>query len=219
MKHIIYLVITVILFSSCKKDNVETTPLASLNVTNAVVGGATAKFGSNPTTIANNGFTQFALKAGENNLYIWPTGDSLHPYYNEAKFVANEGEIHSLFLTGATGAVEAIKIKESIPYRTDSTAGIRFINLANNNGALNINIKKTPATNEVTALEYKQYTAFKTYAGLYNSADTFQIRKADGTLLTSFNFTTATQPRFANVTLVIRQSGTGVAVFRVNQDR
>lgn len=213
------MLLAAIIIASCKKEKIETTPLASISITNTVVGGTTAKFGSRATTISNNNFTQFSLVAGSNDLYIYPSGDSLNPYYNEAKFIANEGEVYSLFLTGVPGAIEAIKIKEAIPYRTDSTGGIRFINLANNNGALNINIKKTPITHEVTGLAYKQYTEFKNYAGLYNSADTFQIRKADGTLLTSFNFTTATQPRFANVTLVIRQNGTGVSVFRVNNDR
>src|SRR2546421_5258721 len=110
-------VLAAIILTACKKDKVGLTPLASLNVTNAVVGGAIAKLGSNATTVSNNNFAQFGLKAGENNLYVWPVGDSLHPYYNEAKFSINEGEIYSLFLAGTPGAVEAIKIKETIPYR------------------------------------------------------------------------------------------------------
>src|SRR5882724_10240946 len=92
-------------FTSCKKDNIETTPLTSLNITNAIVGGTTAKLGSNATTVANNAFTQYALKAGENNLYIWPVGDSLHPYYTQDKFSTNNGEVYSLFLAGTPGAV------------------------------------------------------------------------------------------------------------------
>lgn len=221
MKKIILLVtIITAAFTSCKKDKIDTTPLTSLSITNAIVGGTSAKLGSNATAVSNNNFAQFALKAGSNNLYIWPTGDSLHPYYTQDKFSSSNGEVYSLFLSGTPAAVDAINIKETIPYRTDSTAGIRFINLANNNGALNVNLASTPTINEVTGLSYKAYTEFKTYPGIYNSTATFQVRKADGTLLTSFAFTTSTIPRFANVTLVIRQNGAnGVSVFRVNNDR
>lgn len=219
MKRIIYLAIAAMIFTSCKKDEVKTSPLTSLNITNAVVGGTTAKLGSNATTISNNSYAQLAVVAGTNNLYIYPTTDSLHPYYTNDKFTSSDREVYSLFLAGTPTATDAIMVKETIPYRTDSTAGIRFINLANNNGALNVTLSTTPTVNEVAGLAYKSLTEFKSYPGLYNSAPTFQVRKADGTLLTSFAFTTSTVPRFANVTLVIRQNGTGVSVFRVNNDR
>jgi hypothetical protein len=219
MKQISYLLIVVtIAIISCKKDAIKTAPLASINITNAIVSGATAKFGSNATTIANNNYTQFTLNAGASIMYVYPSDDSLHPYFN-GSLIANQGEVYSLFLAGIATSVDTVLIKENIPYRTDSTAGIRFINLASNNGALNITQSTTPTVNEVTGLGYKSYTEFKSYPGLYNSAPTFQVRKADGTLLTSFAFTTSTVPRFANVTLVIRQNGTGVAVFMVKNDR
>jgi hypothetical protein len=219
MKRILYLAIATTIITSCKKDEVKTTPLTSINITNAVVGGTTAKLGSNATTISNNSYAQLAVVAGINSLYVYPVGDSAHPYYTNDKFTSNDREVYSLFLGGTPTATDAIMVKEAIPYRTDSTAGIRFINLANNNGALNVNLSTTPTVNEVSALAYKSLTEFKTYPGLYNSAPTFQVRKADGTLLTSFAFTTSTVPRFANVTLVIRPNATGVSVFRVNNDR
>jgi len=206
------------IMSSCKKDEIKLTELVSINITNAIVSGTTAKMGSNTTTISNNGFAQFGLVAGSNNLYIYPSTDSLHPYYNNS-ITTNSGEVYSLFLGGTTSAIDAVLVKESIPYRTDSTAGIRFINLANNNGALTVTLSTTPTINEVTGLAYKSYTEFKSYPGLYNSAPTFQVRKSDGTLLASFAFTVSTIPRFANVTLVIRENGTGVSLFRVNNDR
>ncbi len=209
--------------NSCKKDKIETTSLASLNVTNAVVGGTTAKFGSRATTIANNNFAQYGLVSGSNDLYIFPTTDSLNPYYNASKFAVTEGEVYSLFLAGTPAAIDAITIKETIPYRTDSTAGIRFINLAPNKPSLNVTLSTTAAVNEVSGLSYKAYTDFKSYPGLYNSTYTFQIRDAatasPATPLATFSLTAAQVPRFANITLVIRQNGTGVAVFRVNNDR
>jgi len=228
MKHInqLTLLITLIVMislSSCKKDAVETSPLTSLTVANAVVGGTTAKLGNYILSIPvnNTNGTQIVLKAGENNLYFWPLGDSLHPYFIQNKFNAEDRAVYSLFLCGIPGATEGILQKETIPYRTDSTTGIRFINLAPSSTPLNITLSTSTTVNEVANLGYKQMTEFKSYPGLYNSAFTFQVRAANNpnVVLASQAFTAATVPRFANITLVIRQNGTGVAVFRVNNDR
>jgi hypothetical protein len=213
--------------TACKKDEVETTPLTSLTLVNAVYGGASVKLGSNATTIANNNYAQMALVAGENNLYVWPVGDSLHPYYTSAKFTSQDREVYSLFLTGTAAAPEVITVKETIPYRTDSTAGIRFINLSPNSSSkpIFITMASTPTVKEAD-LTYKQYTDFKSYPGLYNSTYTFQVRNdttvAPKAPLATFAFTTSTVPRFANVTLVIRQNNSATVpfgVYRVNNDR
>ncbi|HET6995964.1 MAG TPA: hypothetical protein VFI06_13320 [Chitinophagaceae bacterium] len=224
MKRLLYLLVASTVIISCKKDEIKTSSLTSLTVGNFVVGGATVKLGSNATTVANNNTngSQLALRAGVNDIYVWPVGDSLHPYFTASKFETKDREVYSLFLCGTPGTTEGIMIKEDIPYRTDSTAGIRFINLSPTSTPLNITMSTSPTVNEVTGLAYKQYTEFKSYPGLYNSAYTFQVRKADGTLLTSFAFNSGTVPRFANVTLVIRGQMTGtpaIAVTRINQDR
>src|SRR4051812_37758908 len=94
------LILIVIFSASCKKEKIETWPIASLNVINAIVGGTTARLGSNATSISNNNFTQLGLVAGNNDLYIWPVGDSAHPYFTTPKFNAEERAVYSLFLTG-----------------------------------------------------------------------------------------------------------------------
>jgi hypothetical protein len=190
-------------------------------VVNAVSGGTTARLGSNATTISNNSNAQLAVIAGQNAIYVWPTSDSAHPYYNDPKFVSQDREVYSLFLTGTAAAPEGILVKDNIPYRTDSTAGIRFINLAPGSTPLNITLSTSTGTNEVANLAYKDITEFKTYPGLYNSAYTFQVRAANNpnTVITTFTLTSSTVPRFANITVVIRQSGSSLATFRVNNDR
>ena len=223
INQLLLLLFGVIFFAGCDKDDGELTPLASLNVSNFVVGGKTVRLGSNKSDSAvNMNFKQFGLIAGNSNVYLWPTGDSANPYYNKI-IPTKDGDVYSLFLAGnVTTQIDTILVKENIPYRTDSTAGIRFINLSPNSTPLNIVRKKTPTVNEVTGLEYKQMTSFMSFPGLYNSADTFLIRNAAGTQLAQFNFTTATQPRFANVTLVIRGlvgSTPAIGVTRVNNDR
>lgn len=215
-----------LVLSSCKKDKIETIPLTSITVGNFVAGGASIKIGSIVTTVANNNTngTQMALRAGENDLYVWPVGDSLHPYFTYPKFATLEGEVYSLFLCGVPGTTEGIVIKENIPYRTDSTAGIRFINLSPNSTPLNITKSTSTTLNEVSNLAYKQYTDYISYPALSTSTYTFQVRAAanPNTVLTTFALSTATIPRFTNITVVIRGvvGGTpAIGTTRVNQDR
>lgn len=216
------LALSILFLFSCKKSEINLTPLASLSVTNAITGGTTAKLGSYATTIASAGYTQFGLLTGTNPIYVYPSTDSIHPYYNST-LTANQGEVYSLFLAGTPAAVDAIVVKETIPYRTDSTAGIRFINLASNSPALNVTLSTSTSVNEVAGLTYKSMTDFKTYAGLYNSAYTFQVRDPAALLtatpLATISFTAATVPRFANITLVIKGSYPALSILRVNNDR
>src|SRR5688572_19277546 len=100
---------------SCKKDEVETTPTASLTLVNAVVGGKTAKLGGNSTSASNNSYNYFALYTGENDLYVWPLGDSASPYFKYPKFSVNDREIYSLFVYGQPGSTEGLILKENIP--------------------------------------------------------------------------------------------------------
>jgi hypothetical protein len=225
MKYLIAL-IAITTFSSCKKDEIKTSPLTSLTVGNFKISGKTVRLGSNATTIANNNTngTAMAIVAGTNDLYVWPVGDSLHPYFVSPKFATQDREVYSLFLCGDTLTQDAVIIKENIPYRTDSTAGIRFINLSPNSTPLNITLSTDPVgTAQVLNLAYKQYTEYRSYPGLYNSAYTFQVRDGvTNNILTTFAFTASTLPRFANVTLVIRgKVGTtpALGVTRVNNDR
>ncbi|MBO9572665.1 MAG: hypothetical protein J7497_10740 [Chitinophagaceae bacterium] len=223
IKQTTLLLLLVSMITSCEKGDIKTTPLTSLAIVNAVNGGTAVRNGSNATVIANNSYAPTALIAGDNNLYIWPVGDSANPYFTTSKFTTNDREVYSLFLCGTPDAVDGITIKENIPYRTDSTAGIRFINLAPESQPLSITLAASPTVNEVTDLSYKNITEFKTYAGLYNSEYTFEIRDATTAApadpLATFSLSAAQVPRFANITLVIRQNGTSVAVFRVNNDR
>src|SRR5688572_20434100 len=105
-----------IVMTSCKKDMIETAPITSLTVGNFKISGKAVRLGSNATTVANNNNngTQMALNAGENNLYVWPVGDSLRPYFVQNKFQSADREVYSLFLCGDTTTPEGILIKENI---------------------------------------------------------------------------------------------------------
>src|SRR6266480_1853449 len=188
------------LIGSCKKDEVKLTPLASLNIINAVVGGMAIKLNTLPTTIAYNANSQFTLLAGNSSIYVYPVGDSSHPYYSNTIQTAN-GSYYSLFLSGQAPTIDTILIKDVVPYRADSTFGLRFINLSPNSPAVSVNLTGGANGSEVASLPYKSITEFKTYPGLAANATTsFEIRNAaTGTVLVTYTFNSTNPiPRFHN---------------------
>lgn len=208
------------LAGSCKKSTVEVAPLASLNITNVVVGGKTVKLNSNLADSATNySFKAFGLNAGTTPVYVYPTGDSTHPYYNKT-MQAGHGGIYSLFLAGSTATqVDTIVIREAIPVRTDSSAGVRFGHLSYNSGPIVVTLSTSTTVNEF-ALSYKEISSFKTYPALSaNGTYTMQVRDAGtNAILATYALTT---PRFFNCTLIWKgmKGGTGTnvpGVLRVN---
>jgi hypothetical protein len=214
---------SIMVIFACQKKHINAPIVSSLTITNAVIDGASIRLGSIVTPVTNNSFQQFTVFAGDNDLYVWPTTDSTKPYYANPKFYFEEREVYSLFLAGQLSDIRGIVIKENIPYHTDSTCGIRFINLVPNSVPLNITLSTTPAISEVSNLTYLQYTDFRMYpAKTENSSYAFQIRNSIDNSLVA-NYTLASPfPRFANVTLVIRgimKGNPAVGVTRVNNDR
>src|SRR5689334_12004042 len=114
------------LLTSCKKFTPEIKPAASLLVTTAIIGGGDVKFNSNLNDSAISFNSQiFSLKAGINNITVYPIKDPIKPYYSNT-LEADPGSSYSLFLTGQISGVEAILVKETPPpFYIDSTLGIR----------------------------------------------------------------------------------------------
>jgi hypothetical protein len=217
----IVLLLSITINNSCKKEKTETGPLGSLMIVNVVPGGKSVKLGSNASLVANNSAAYFTLNANSQNIYVWPDGDSLHPYYNSNKNLeVVVGDVYSLYLAGSATVPEGLLVKENIPYRTDSTTGIRFINLSTTGPAINVTLSTTPSINEISALTYKQITEFKTYSARFNNTYTFQFRDANtNAILSTMAFTTTTIPRFSNITLVIRGVPGSIGITRINNDR
>jgi len=222
MKKVIYLFFFPGLFAmSCKKDSFTNPSVASLAIINAVVGGDDVRLGSNETITYNNTYKGLGVVVNNSSLYVWPVGDSLHPYFTASKFEIENRGSYSLFLGGTPNAVDGILVKDDMPYHTDSTWGVRIVNLSPNSGAFNITLSTSPTVNEVSNLIYKQLTDFKIYPGkASNTKYTFQVRKtSDNSIVTSYTLST---PRFANVTLVINglvDSSPAIEIIRVNNDR
>lgn len=212
------------MISSCKKSELPAAELGTLQVVNAVTAGNIVQNANGKAIVPNNLSLALGLHSGLNNLYLWPTGDSLHPYYTNSSFSIAKGEFYSLFLCGTPAAPEGILLKESFPYITDSSFRIRIINLSPNSTPLNVTLSTSTSTNEFSGIGYKQITDFKSYAGLAKSTYVFQVRAVNNpnTVLTSVSYTTGTVPRFRNLTLVIRglvNSSPSIGVTQVVHDR
>lgn len=200
-------------------------PYASLKIVNTITGGTTTLLNSYVLGAANNGNSDYAFKPGNADLYIWPYGDSLHPYYVSNKILLEEKQLYSLFLGGTPDAVDAIFLKENFPYRTDSTAAIRFVNLSPGGPLVNVTLSTSPTVNEFAGVTYKGMTEFKYLPStMANSSYTFQVRNASNnailsTITMSGGALASFVPRFRFVTLVFRGKvgGTPTAgITRVN---
>jgi hypothetical protein len=222
--------VSLLLFASCEKTVVNTTPLASLNLVNAVVNSgsvevnftyATGKIPGEPyanisTTVgfgSNNAYSILAGTIVPINVVL--ASDTLTQLYAGNLNVAN-GATYSLYLAGQLGAVDTILIRDAnIPYYADSSCGIRFINLSQGSLPINITLAGTPGVNEFSSLGYKQISGFKQYAAnAQNSGYTFNVfDAASDSLLASYTLTT---PTFRNITLaLIGINASGLSVSQV----
>jgi len=129
-----------------------------------------------------------------------------------------EGGIYSFFLLGESKSLDTLFIKDIITNYTDSSAGIRFINLRIGSQPMTVNLKGTyPSQSEFTSLGFKQFTGFKQYNGKKGAPTryTFEIRdQTSGNILSTYNWT---YTRGRNNTIVIAGvDGGSVTVFKLN---
>lgn len=204
---------------SCKKSN-DLIPAASLNVVNASPGIANAKVRTpNVPALYYNQMKGvdyansqvFILPVGSPQITINSSTDTLSkPLYSSA-LGANAGDIYSLFIGGAAGGDIVIN-KDAIPYRPDSSIGVRFINMSYNSTPVNVMLSTSSTANEFSNVAYKSVTDFKTYSATsVNPASyTFQARDGNGNLLASVDVSRTTYI-WHNVTLVLsgQMGGTG----------
>jgi hypothetical protein len=202
--HLLALPVILLAVQACKKSSLTSAPLASVNVTNVVVGGALLTYNSTTLTVGNNNYAQLTMNAGSSVLDLYPAANPQSPYYNQTIQTA-PGENYSLFLSGASpiGGIDAVLIKESYTNYIDSVCGVRFINLSPNSDSISVNVTGLANGSLVSGLGYKQYSGFiKLPAMAANPTYAFQIRDVGtGNVLASYTLTT---PYFNNVTIVFR---------------
>jgi len=215
---LIVMALSVLIVTSCKKQEIETTPRASLQITNAVVGAGSLQFGTNVAVIANNSFNAYGVFAGNRQVKLVMQATPNAVLYGKTSDFVNGG-LYSLFLAGTPSAVESVMVKEdNIITHTDNVFGIRFINLSVGSGPISINIHDANAGSLVPSLAYKALSGFNSLsAQAEEGAKVFEFRNAEtGALVSSFTVPDYDIPRFRNITLVYAGNAANPVVFRVN---
>lgn len=214
---IVFVALCAITLSSCKKQEIKVTPLASLKIINAVAGGDELQFGTNATTIPNDAYTDFGILTGNKAVKLNSTTAPNPVYYNQKQnFVV--GGVYSLFLTGTPGAVESVFLKEKIPSHTNQVFGARVINLSLGNVPISVNLQGSANGSFVSSVAYKAVSDFVDVSSTAQDGDkVFEFRNAaTGALISSFTVPGYSLPTFRNITLVFAGVEGSEMVFQVN---
>lgn len=124
------------------------------------------------------------------------------------------GTIHTLFLTGTMSVPDTLFTTDMPPYHpaSDSSMGLRFVNLSSGSTPVSINITGGANGSEVNSLPYKGITGYKNYPATAAVVHyKFEFRDAaTGDSLTSYDITNInTAPavpntrRYRNLTLAL----------------
>jgi hypothetical protein len=191
----------VCLLLSCNKSK-SLTGSASLTIVNAVAGtqylvpnfsgtdslswyGGATLIVYNDTTV----YDKFSGYSGNQPLALYQYNDTLPksvPLFNLLLDLP-VGSIHTLFLAGTIAKPDTLFTTDNPPYHpaSDSSVGIRFVNLSPGSSPVSVNIQGAANGSEVANLPYKGITAFKIYAaGSAVSSYTFEFRDmSSGVLL------------------------------------
>lgn len=202
-----------LLLQACEKDGPNFTPLASLNVADAVIGGKNVKLNTNERDSATlYSYKLFQVLAGETPIKLYPTNNPAAPYYQQTHAMVNGG-IYSLFLAGTATAPEGIFVKDEIPpYSNEPIVRVRVANCSVNSSPLTLTLASAPTVNLFSNVAYKTVTPFSNVelnTPLPTGASVFQVRNADGNLLASYTLpatgtVSVASSKFKNITLVVK---------------
>lgn len=226
MKHIIA-ILTVCMFISCKKEQTFS-GTASLTLINAVPNSTPSlvtNFSGTDPIVYRNALKLEYGKADKNNQNLSYTGEQSLAIYKYPDTNAHSvplydltlnlqpGAIYTLFLTGTLTAPDTLFTIDTPPYHpaTDSSLGIRFVNLMAGSMPVSVNLGGMANGSEANDLSYKNITGFTNYPAIAAvSKYTFEFRNTtNGELISSFDVTginvsnPGNQRRFRNFTLAL----------------
>src|SRR5579859_2756543 len=169
-----------LLLASCSKSNINSPGPASLTIINAVVGADTlvTNFSGEdtlPTNYINADFliynfyssntpgapniNQFNSYSGKQQLALYRYPDTLPKSTPLFRLTLDlpVGSVNSLFLSGTAASPDTMFIADHPPYHpsSDSTMGIRFVNLSAGSAPVSINLQGQSNGSEAAGLGYK----------------------------------------------------------------
>jgi hypothetical protein len=207
---ILVIVLAVSFWTSCsKKNSLSPSPVASLNVVNALPNSAPLILVQGPISSAIGNFLNITPLPYASTAVLTPasgSGSLFAVQYNaDTVSVASKGpdfmfngvlnfkagSLYTLFITGAdTTTPDFLFVQDVLPVIKDSAVGIRFVNLSTGSNPISINLEGSSIGSEVKNLSYKSITSFKQYINNSSTIDyVFIVRDAaTGDSLTQFDF-------------------------------
>jgi len=233
---VLFIMFVTFLFSSCQKENADITGYtATVTLVNAVASYNTEikmNFTGKEFIFAKAkplnyyyydgkytlGTLTFGVPMGNVPLSIALANDTTKLIFNQA-VTFTPGDAYSLFMHGRPENASGLLVKDQIPVRTDSSTGIRFVNLSPNSNGFRINISGAPIGSAVDNLPYKGISDFISFpAKASNQAYNIEVHDAvTNDLLTAFYYYDIA--RLKNITLVIRglvNDSPGLELVRIN---
>ena len=226
--------------TSCKKNNVDLpSGGSSLTIVNALVGSSSLvtnfnynvplKYYRTAQQISYGAGFEFGNYSGDISLALSQINDTTNTVFKNV-ISLHKNTVNTLFITGTLASPDSFQTTDNPPYHapTDSTAGIRFVNLSPGSNPISVDIKGNIAGSEVASLAYKNVSAFKNYAATSNIASyVFEFRDvASGTLLASYTLsgvnngdgtnTSTNIVRWKNITVALRGIPGAQGTFRIN---
>jgi hypothetical protein len=236
---------SIVMFSlalaSCKKElTFKVSGTSSLTIVNGVVGNDYLYTDFNGDKSNGVYISQInAIPYGYTNFYNSYSGQQKLGLYQIPDTNANSkpvfnltlnmpvNTIHTLFLMGNPQNPDQLFTTNVLPYHapSDSTMGIRFVNIAQGSDPVSVNLTGQANGSEADNLSYKSVTAFKNYyAGSAISSYTFEFRDPNGTLLGNCIVDGVNNPgtqaapnirRYRNYTIALLSAPGGLAANRV----
>jgi hypothetical protein len=196
--------------------------MATGNPVVPVFGTGPAQYYSSAQQVSYGSAQLYSPLSGSNPLSVVPITDTVFTIF-KGSLILVAGDIYSFFLTGDTTKPDTLFVQDNIPLHSDSSVGIRIVNLSPSSQSISINLAGNAASQtEFSGLVYKQISSFKTYvanSSIAGSQYVFEVRdQASGNLLTTYTWS---YHLFKNNTLVIAgsedpTSSTPLMVFSVN---
>lgn len=180
----LYCVFFLVFVAACSKDNPRGT--ATLLMFNAVIGSdtlVTSFKGTTPVSwyktanklvygkVINTAFAnmngQFKSYSGDQSIALYNNNDTTpesKPVF-DLNLNLPVSSMNSLFLTGTLTDPDFLFTRDNLPYHqsTDSSMGIRMVNLCPGNMKISVNLAGQANGSEANSLGYKEITEFKNY--------------------------------------------------------
>jgi len=219
--------ITVILtlsfwISSCEKNSSR--KLGALNVIHALVDeppvyvyftATPSNYYLNQSPVPYGAAAEYGTPFDGTPLTIVSSGDTSQALF-QSTLTMKSGGIYSLYLAGQASKKDTLLLEDVIPAFSDSSAGVRFINLSQGSAPMSVNIQgNDPMHTEFDNIGYKQISPFRAYPAKGGvSGYTFEIRdQATGNLLITYSWNFEL---FRNYTIVIGGLEDGAGAGAIN---